>query len=197
MDTSDTRGGNSLVLCKVLFFCYFGAQAAYGPFIPLLLTSSGASRAEVGFILAFRPFIALFSMPTIGLVADRLAKPRLILVVLISVALSLRLGLLLCTSLMSMFFVLSIAEFFSSPIGSIIDSTVLDCLPDPLQVPPNPPPHSLECAIVCFLRRSRRRVTAPSGGSRGADEGGAAQHSPPGCREPGECLATTAEHHRP
>jgi PPP family 3-phenylpropionic acid transporter len=121
-----------IFLFKALFFGYFGFLATYAPFVPLFLSSAGGSKIEIGLISALQPFIGFISMPAIGYVADKIRRHTVLLSFLIIVTSVLRLGILLCSSLLAVATLILSAEFTGNPICSIIDSTVLDSLPDPL-----------------------------------------------------------------
>jgi PPP family 3-phenylpropionic acid transporter len=118
--------------CKVVFFCYFGFLSTYAPFVPLLLSSAGGNQVEIGLISAFQPFIGIVSMPAFGFFADKLGRHTLLLSVLIILTSLLRLSILLASSLTAVATLVLISEFSGNPVCSIIDSTVLDNLPDPL-----------------------------------------------------------------
>ena len=122
----------TLLLCKVLFFNYFGFLAAFIPFIPLFLKAAGGTQVQIGIISAVRPFLGFISMPLVGLAADKLNRHKLFLLVLIACTALLRAGLIWCTSLVAVATLILISDFSGNPISSILDSTVLDALPDPL-----------------------------------------------------------------
>eukprot|EP00291_Cryptomonas_curvata_P018790 CAMPEP_0172167706 /NCGR_PEP_ID=MMETSP1050-20130122/9726_1 /TAXON_ID=233186 /ORGANISM="Cryptomonas curvata, Strain CCAP979/52" /LENGTH=103 /DNA_ID=CAMNT_0012838537 /DNA_START=208 /DNA_END=516 /DNA_ORIENTATION=- len=72
-------------------------------------------------------------MPAVGFIADKLGRHTLLLTVLIVLTSLLRLSILWASSLTAVATLVLISEFSGNPICSIIDSTVLDALPDPLQ----------------------------------------------------------------
>ena len=71
-------------------------------------------------------------MPLIGFAADKLNSHKAFLLVLIAVTAFLRFGLLWCSSFIAVVTLILFSDFSGNPVSSIIDSTVLDALPDPL-----------------------------------------------------------------
>jgi MFS transporter, PPP family, 3-phenylpropionic acid transporter len=122
----------SLVICKVLFFIYLGLSAAFIPFIPLFFDAAGGSQVEIGIVSGARPFLGLISMPLFGYAADKLNRHKAFLFGLIVLTSLLRFGLLWCSSFLAVASLILLSDFSGNPITSIIDSTVLDALPDPL-----------------------------------------------------------------
>jgi MFS transporter, PPP family, 3-phenylpropionic acid transporter len=118
--------------CKVLFFCFYGSLAMYAPFVPLVLSSAGASQVEIGIISACQPFIGMVSMPALGLIADHLGRHTALLAVLIVLTSLIRLSIQCFSSLTTVAAFVLASEFSGNPISSIIDATVLHALPDPL-----------------------------------------------------------------
>jgi PPP family 3-phenylpropionic acid transporter len=121
-----------LVMCKLLFFTYFGFAASFLPFVPLFLKAAGGNNFEMGIVSSARPFIGLISMPLLGYAADKLNRHKAFLLVLVVITSLLRIGFLWGSSFLAIATLLLISDISGKPIASIIDSTVLDALPDPL-----------------------------------------------------------------
>ena len=81
------------ILCKMLMFSYYSTLVQFQPFASLILAYAGGTAFEIGIVSAIRPFIACLMMPTIGFVADKIGRHKLILITLIVISCILRLSL--------------------------------------------------------------------------------------------------------
>ncbi len=115
------------VALRSLYFLYYGSGACWSPFFTVYLRQVGLSGLQVGTLAGMRPAVVLLSQPLWGLVADMHGRRRTLLVT-ISLASLLILGF---AGSGAYWFLLGWALLFAlltSPVGSLIDSLVLDHL---------------------------------------------------------------------
>jgi MFS transporter, PPP family, 3-phenylpropionic acid transporter len=111
---------------KVFYFCFFAAIGCLVPYMNLYFSRQGLSGAQIGWLGSVAPLIALIANPFWGTVADRWQIHKWVLAgcAFIGGAVSL---LFLVTSEFHWLLVLAtVLSFFRTPIGSLVDSTVVD-----------------------------------------------------------------------
>lgn len=65
-----------------LNFSYYATTAVLMPFLPLYFGLKGYSSAQIGVLMMFGPFVAIFSQPLWGYLSDRYRKMKLIMFLL-------------------------------------------------------------------------------------------------------------------
>lgn len=120
-------------LIRSLFLCYYGSLGSLMPYLPVYYDSLGHGGQIIGLLGAVKPATTFMVAPVWGLLADQLQNPFLILQLTFLVSLVGQL-LLACRDdarfIMAMVFVTAL---FNAPVKSLLDSMVLDHIPDKTQ----------------------------------------------------------------
>mmetsp|Transcript_72060 Transcript_72060/g.108764 ORF Transcript_72060/g.108764 Transcript_72060/m.108764 type:complete len:414 (+) Transcript_72060:159-1400(+) len=118
---------------RFVYMSIYGSNAMYLPFAPIFMKTAGLTEVQIGLIGTVRPFVSFISMPFWGAIADRWSMwAKVLLLGLMFSATCIKLSLLMCTSFPLIALVLVGGDFLGNPVLSIIDSTALDAIPDPL-----------------------------------------------------------------
>jgi len=120
----DLRRG--LLIAKLIYFSFFAAIGCLVPFLNIYFARRGLSGAEIGWLGSLPPLVALAANPVWGAVADRWHIHRIVLAVCAFGAGMVSLLLLGAGSFWSLMAVVVLLSFFRTPIGSLLDSAVLD-----------------------------------------------------------------------
>lgn len=110
---------------SALEFLFFGACAAYYPFIVLYMQTLGFSNTTIGSIVGINSFIVIVSPIFWGIVSDWTRSVRKIFIICISVASILLLSLPFAQSILLVGLLLSIITFFESTLAPLLDSWVV------------------------------------------------------------------------
>lgn len=120
-------------LIRSLFLCYYGSLGSLMPYLPVYYDSLGHGGQIIGLLGAVKPATTFIVAPFWGLLADQLQNPFLILQLTFLVSLVGQL-LMACRDdarfIMGMVFVTAL---FNAPVKSLLDSMVLDHIPDKTQ----------------------------------------------------------------
>ncbi len=118
----------SMVIPKLLYFCYFAAMASITPFLALYYKQVGLSGREIGLLASLSPLVALLAAPFWGGVADATQQHRRLLLLAISCFLFAVFGLSFATTLLWLIPLVVAFAFFSAPIMPLVDNSVLEIL---------------------------------------------------------------------
>ena len=115
-----------MLVAKVYYLLFFGAIGCLVPFFNIYLEAKGLTGVEIGWLGSVAPMIALAANPFWGAVADRWQVHRLVLAVCAFVAGLVTLFFLGVNNFWPLMALVTALSFFRTPIGSIVDSTVMD-----------------------------------------------------------------------
>lgn len=122
--SGDLRRG--LVTAKLFYFFYFAAIGCLTPFLNVYFARLGLTGAQIGWLGSIAPLIALTANPLWGALADRWQVHRLVLALCAFVAGVVSLLYLAVDTFWPLMAVVVTLSFFRTPIGSLVDSTVMD-----------------------------------------------------------------------
>ncbi|CAH1242249.1 MFSD6 [Branchiostoma lanceolatum] len=71
----------SLLIVKLFYSFFYGAVAAFIPYLSIFYKQMGMTPLQIGMISGFRPFVSIFAGPLWGIVADRFQIRKVILIV--------------------------------------------------------------------------------------------------------------------
>ena len=121
--TSVKRG---LFVAKAYYFLFFGAIGCLAPFLNIFFQQKGLTGAQIGLLSSIPPLVALTANPIWGTIADRWQIHRLVLALCALVAGMITLFFLRVEEFIVFVLLVTILTFFRTPIGAIVDSTVMD-----------------------------------------------------------------------
>jgi MFS transporter, PPP family, 3-phenylpropionic acid transporter len=96
------------------------------PFLNVYFARKGLSGAEIGWLNSIPPLVALGANPVWGALADRWQVHRLVLALCSLMGGAVSLGFLAFDSFWTLMLVVVLLAFFRTPIGSLVDSAVVD-----------------------------------------------------------------------
>lgn len=117
---------HGLLIAKLFYFFYFAAIGCLTPFLNVYFAHLGLSGAQIGWLGSLAPLIALTANPFWGAVADRWQIHRTVLALCAFAAGLVSLLYLVVDSFWPLLAVVVIMSFFRTPIGSLVDGTVMD-----------------------------------------------------------------------
>jgi PPP family 3-phenylpropionic acid transporter len=123
-DDSNQRRG--LVIAKLYYFCFFAGIGCLVPFLNIYFVQQGLTGAQIGWLSSIPPFIALLANPFWGALADRWQVHRWILALCLLTAGLVSLLFLAIEGFWPLMGVVVVLSLFRTPIGSLVDSTVVD-----------------------------------------------------------------------
>ncbi|MEP9377744.1 MFS transporter [Aquabacter sp. CN5-332] len=100
----------------------FFSLGIYMPFFPLWLTERGLSPQEIGAAIAVPLFTRLLATPLLGLLSDRLGRPKALLAALALITCILMGVLAFCHTVMAIYVVLGIAAMAWNPSFALLDA---------------------------------------------------------------------------
>jgi MFS family permease len=115
-----------LLVAKGYYFVFFAAIGCLVPFFNIYLEQKGLTGVEIGWLNSIAPLVALASNPFWGGVADRWQIHRQVLALCALVAGVVTLLFLPVNDFWLLLVLVTALAFFRTPIGSIVDSTVMD-----------------------------------------------------------------------
>ena len=121
----DSSNKRNLLLVKVIYFLYFSAFGIVTAYLNIYYKSIGLSGFQIGWIGSIIPLVALVSSPFVGLITDRLARPRLLIAI---AALGAGTSIIIISKLSSIYWILPMAgvySFFVTTLVPQIDSVNL------------------------------------------------------------------------
>jgi MFS family permease len=120
----DFRHG--LFYAKLFYFFFFAAIGCLVPYLNVYFAQKGLSGAQIGWLGSVAPMIALTANPIWGGIADRWQVHRTVLALCAVGAGLISLFYLVVDSFWPLMLVTVVLTFFRTPIGSLLDSSVLD-----------------------------------------------------------------------
>lgn len=115
-----------MLVAKGYYFVFFAAIGCLVPFFNIYLEQKGLTGVEIGWLNSIAPLVALASNPFWGGVADRWQIHRQVLALCALVAGVVTLLFLPVNDFWLLLVLVTALAFFRTPIGSIVDSTVMD-----------------------------------------------------------------------
>lgn len=109
---------------SLFYFCFFAAQAAFGPFLSVYYSRTGLSGSEIGLLAAIGPLMSLLVAPSIGALADKSGRRLLLLVLSMVGAAFTFLLLALPTSFLWFVPIVALLYVVGSPTISIADGLI-------------------------------------------------------------------------
>ncbi len=119
-------GSGGVTLC-LLYLLYYGSGAAWNPFFNVYLRQIGLTGIEIGVLAGIKPAVMLVSQPLWGVGADLWGRRRTLLIAMFLSAVLL-LGYASSTAFLFFFAWAILYTFLSNPVGTLLDSLVLDYL---------------------------------------------------------------------
>jgi PPP family 3-phenylpropionic acid transporter len=122
-------GGNlrrGLATARLIYFAFFAAIGCLSPFLNIYFARQGLTGAEIGWLSSIPPLVALAANPLWGAIADRWHVHRLALAACAFGAGLVSLLLLVAGGFWPLMGVVVLLSFFRTPIGSLVDSAVMD-----------------------------------------------------------------------
>jgi PPP family 3-phenylpropionic acid transporter len=118
--------GRGLLTAKLFYFFFFAAIGCLVPFLNIYFAQKGLTGAQIGWLGSIAPLIALTANPIWGGVADRWQIHRRVLALCAFGGGAISLLYLVVDTFWPLMIVTIILTFFRTPIGSLVDSAVLD-----------------------------------------------------------------------
>lgn len=115
-----------LFYAKLFYFFFFSAIGCLVPYLNVYFAQKGLTGAEIGWLGSVAPMIALTANPIWGGIADRWQAHRQVLAICAVGAGLISLLFLVVDSFWPLMVVTVVLTFFRTPIGSLLDSSVLD-----------------------------------------------------------------------
>jgi MFS family permease len=115
-----------LLIAKTYYFLYFGAIGCLAPFLNIYFMQKGLTGTQIGWLGSIAPLVALIANPTWGTIADRWQIHRQVLAFCALVAGTVTLLFLWVEGFWVFVLIVTALTFFRTPIGAILDSTVMD-----------------------------------------------------------------------
>jgi PPP family 3-phenylpropionic acid transporter len=110
------------------YFLFFAANAAFMPYIVLYYQSLNFNGAQIGLLASLSPLVALVATPFWTGLADARRRHRLILTIAISVAIGLGVVFPLLTGFLPMLLAVFLFSTFGSPVNSLADTATMSIL---------------------------------------------------------------------
>lgn len=120
--------GQGLLIAKSYYFLFFMAVGCLVPFFNIYLKSKGLTGVEIGWLGSIPPLMALGANPFWGAVADYWKIHRLVLALCAFAAGVVALIFLAANDFWLLLVLVTALSFFRTPIGSIVDSAVMEML---------------------------------------------------------------------
>eukprot|EP00884_Botryococcus_braunii_P022281 jgi/Botrbrau1/8737/Bobra.0090s0012.1 len=117
--------GHGLFAAKVYFLWNNMSNACVYPFLNIFFQRRGFSKTQIGLMAAVRPWISAASGNIWAAAADHLQAHFIILMVMYVLGVLLRTSMMFAPDFATMLAVVIAKEFFGSPVGIIVDATVL------------------------------------------------------------------------
>lgn len=117
---------HGLFTAKLFYFFFFAAIGCLVPYLNVYFAQKGLSGAQIGWLGSVAPMIALTANPIWGGIADRWHVHRQVLAICAVGAGLISLLYLVVDTFLPLMVVTVVLTFFRTPIGSLLDSSVLD-----------------------------------------------------------------------
>jgi len=110
---------------KILYFVYCASVAAWQPWLAVYFKKVGISGLQIGIIMSISPIMVFLVQPLWGVAADRWGRRRTLLFTMFSASFAI-LGYVWNGGFWFFLFWTVIVAFSTNPIGTLIDSIILD-----------------------------------------------------------------------
>ncbi|WP_240689323.1 MFS transporter [Ammoniphilus sp. YIM 78166] len=108
-----------------LTFSYYATNAILVVFLPLYFSNQGYHATQIGLLMMFGPFVAMFSQPVWGYLSDRYQSIKKIIIFLWSMTILSSAGLFLSHGFALALFFVVMLYFFFLPSNPLLDSLVI------------------------------------------------------------------------
>ncbi|MBN1992615.1 MAG: MFS transporter [Anaerolineae bacterium] len=115
-----------LWVAKLYYLLFFGGVGCMAPFFNVFLQQKGLSGSQIGWLGSIAPVMALIANPIWGAIADRWQIHRQVLALCALMAGTVVLFFLWLDGFWLFVGLVMALTFFRTPIGAIVDSTVMD-----------------------------------------------------------------------
>lgn len=112
---------------RALYFLYYGSSASWFPFFNIYLQQLGLSGLQIGALSALRPAVSVIGQPLWGGIADLWGRRKTLILSTLLAALA-TLGFVWTGRFWIIAAWMVVYAFVANPVGSLIDSLVLDHL---------------------------------------------------------------------
>jgi len=109
----------------VYYFFFYLAMSAYVPYTSLFFSDKGFSSSNIGLILSLWALVSLVAQPVMGMITDRMADSRKMLMLCIAAASLFGLGFYYFDQLALILAVSVLFSWFQSSFGSLSDSVAI------------------------------------------------------------------------
>ncbi|MHC4719347.1 MAG: MFS transporter [Planctomycetota bacterium] len=110
---------------RILYFMYCASLAAWQPLLAVYFNEIGISGLQIGIILSIAPIMVFLVQPLWGVAADRWGRHRTLLFAMFLASFAI-LGYVWDGGFWFFFFWTVVVAFATNPIGTLIDSIILD-----------------------------------------------------------------------
>ncbi|WP_248924884.1 MFS transporter [Paenibacillus hamazuiensis] len=114
-----------LLLLRGLNLLYYATSAVLTPFLPIYFEGKGYSTSQIGLLMMFGPFIAIFAQPLWGYLSDRYRTLKTIIFALWALSLLSSAGVFLTNGFSSAFLFMLLLYFFLLPAVPLLDSITI------------------------------------------------------------------------
>lgn len=129
--SSDDKTQNRiLLLIRVLFLTYYGSLGSLMPYLPVYYHSLGHGGLIIGMLGAVKPLTTFIVAPFWGILSDKMGDRYRILYFTFLVSLAAQILVSFYDDASFLFAMVFITAFFNAPVKSLIDTMVMDNLPD-------------------------------------------------------------------
>jgi PPP family 3-phenylpropionic acid transporter len=110
---------------RILYFMYCASLAAWQPLLAVYFNEVGISGLRIGIVMSIAPVMVFLVQPMWGVVADRWGRRRTLLFTMFLASFTI-LGYVWNGGFWFFFFWTIVVAFATNPIGTLLDSTILD-----------------------------------------------------------------------
>ncbi len=114
---------------RILYFMYCASLAAWQPLLAVYFNEVGISGLRIGIIMSVAPIMVFLVQPMWGVVADRWGRQRTLLFAMFLASFTI-LGYVWNGGFWFFLFWTIVVAFATNPIGTLLDSTILDYVKD-------------------------------------------------------------------
>ncbi|WP_166242404.1 MFS transporter [Paenibacillus turpanensis] len=110
---------------QAITFSYYATQAVLLPLLPLYFQTKGYTSLQIGALMSFGPFVAIFAQPLWGFLSDRFQTVKKIVWGLWALMLISSIGLFSATDYTLSFLFMLLVYFFQVPSAPLLDSLTI------------------------------------------------------------------------
>lgn len=115
---------------NIIYYIVFGSLACVAPFLTPYFTDRGLSYSQMGILFAVYSLIGVLAQPLWGIITDKYANKRTILIITMAVSGIFAFGFIVSKDFYSILIAILIFMFFQSPIISVNDANTYDLMED-------------------------------------------------------------------